>query len=77
LTCIRNGSRSFPIDLTGLPPVEFLAESSGYMDDAGATLPSPASFLELASSGVFGVAALAFPSMPAVQLESHRTSRPL
>jgi hypothetical protein len=77
LASVRNCPRSFPIGLTGLPPVEFLAESSGYMDDAGATLPSPSSFLELAGSGVFGVATLAFFSMPAIQLESQTTSRPL
>jgi hypothetical protein len=77
LACIRKGSRSFPIGLTRLPPVEFLAESSGYMDEAGAALPSAPSFLELASSGVFVVATLAFLSVPAIQLECHIDLKPI
>lgn len=74
---LGNGPCSFPIGLACLPTVELFGECSYGVDNAIATLPSPASFLELACSGVFGVAALAFFSVPAIQLESHRTSSPL
>lgn len=42
--------------------------------DAGATLPTPAPFLKLSDSNIFGVAPFAFFSVPTVELESHITS---
>jgi hypothetical protein len=49
--------------------------SSGVFDYGhGALFPAAASFFELARTGVLDVAALAFFAVPAIELDSHRTS---
>ena len=67
----RDGSRFIPFEMPGSLAVEFTAERSRGVDDAGTTPRASATFFKLSAEGAFRAGCLAGLAMAAIERERH------